>query len=359
MKPCAQVRVSSPPCPSFSLPLTLLRLGVFDRFHSLMETYRIFSDTALDEPSARLLLESIDPHELIIPENRVASVLSAPEPDPAFPLADIAFGQPDLESIRRSERLKWIQVSSAGFTRYDTDEFRALAAERGLIVTNSSSVYAAACAEHVFAFMLAQSRLLPQALASQAANANREWFQLRGGSVSLRGQHVVILGFGGIATELVKLLAPFEMEITALRRRPRGDEGVFTVTPENLPASLATADHVINILPDNEASRNFIDAARLAQMKPGSTFYNIGRGTTVDQAALAGALDSGRLAAAWLDVTEPEPLPADHPLRRQPHCHITPHIAGGHRDESGTLVRHFLRNFHRFLRGEPLADRIM
>lgn len=324
-----------------------------------METYRIFSDTGLDESSARLLLEGVAPHELILPEKRVASVLAAPEPDPAFALADIAFGQPDLDSIRRSERLKWIHVSTAGFTRYDTDAFRALTARRGLVVTNSSSVYAAACAEHAFAFMLAQSRLLPRALTSQAANSSGEWFALRGGSVSLRGQSVVLLGFGGIAIELVKLLAPFQMRITALRRTPRGDEGVPTVTPENLPAVLATADHVINILPDNEASRDFIDAARLGQMKPGAVFYNIGRGTTVNQEALVAALDSGRLAAAWLDVTEPEPLPADHPLRLQPHCHITPHIAGGHRDESGTLVRHFLGNFHRFLRGEPLADRIM
>jgi phosphoglycerate dehydrogenase-like enzyme len=324
-----------------------------------MDTYRIFSDAALDESSARILQEGLAPHELIIPKKQVASVLSAPEPDPAFPLADIAFGQPDLESIQRSERLKWIQISSAGFTRYDTAEFRAFAAERGLIVTNSSSVYAAACAEHVFAFMLAQSRLLPQALPSHAANGSAEWFRLRSGSVSLRGQSVVILGFGGIATELLKLLAPFEMRITALRRQPRGNEGVLTVTPEQLPAALATADHVINILPDNEASRNFIDAARLAQMQSGALFYNIGRGTTVDQAALAEALDSGHLAAAWLDVTEPEPLPADHPLRLQPHCHITPHIAGGHRGESGTLVRHFLANWSKFLRGEPLADRIM
>lgn len=324
-----------------------------------METHRIFSDTALDDSSARLLQRGVAPHELIIPENQVASVLSAPEPDPAFPLADIAFGQPALESIRSSKRLKWIQISSAGFTRYDTAEFRALAAERGLIVTNSSSVYAAACAEHVFAFMLAQSRRLPEALPSQAANGSREWFRLRGDSISLRGQSALILGFGGIATELVKLLAPFHMQITALRRQPRGDEGVPTVSLENLPAVLATADHVINILPDNEASRNFMDITRLAQMKPGAVFYNIGRGTTVDQAALAATLDSGHLAAAWLDVTEPEPLPADHPLRRLPHCHITPHIAGGHHDESGTLVRHFLGNFHRFLRGEPLTDRIM
>lgn len=324
-----------------------------------MELHRIFSDSPLGENAARILHEGVAPHEIIVPKVRLSSILAKPEPDAAFPLADIAFGQPDLESIANSAGLKWIQVSSAGFTRYDTPEFRALAAARGLIVTNSSSVYSAACADHVFAFMLANSRRLPQALRTHAATGSPEYFQLRGDSVSLRGQSLVILGFGGIASLLVKLLAPFDMKITAMRRKPLGDEGVPTVTGKDLPAALATADHVINILPDNAASQNFINAERLAQMKPGAVFYNIGRGTTVDQDALLAALRSGHLAAAWLDVTEPEPLPEDHPLRAEPNCFITPHIAGGHANEAETLVLHFLENFKRYQDGSPLLDRVM
>ncbi len=324
-----------------------------------MVIHRIFSDSPLSETAAQILREGTAPHEIIVPQKKLSSILAKPEADPAFSLADIAFGQPDLESIARSEWLKWIHVSTAGFTRYDTSEFRAMVAKRGLIVTNSSSVYAAACAEHVFAFMMAQSRRLPQSLGSHAATGSSEYFQLRGDSVSLRGQSVVILGFGAIAAHLVKLLAPFEMAVTAMRRQPRGDEGIPTVTGENLAAALATADHVINILPDNAASRNFIDTTRLAQMKRGAVFHNIGRGTTVDQDALLDSLRSGHLAAAWLDVTEPEPLPADHPLRGEPNCFITPHIAGGHAGEAETLVRHFLANFQRYLAGSPLLDRVM
>ncbi len=324
-----------------------------------METLRIFSDTLLPETAAQLLLEGTSPHEIIIPQNRPASILSKPEPDPSFALADIAFGQPDVDSIRRSEKLRWLHISTAGFTRYDTPEFRKLATERGLIVTNSSTVYARACADHALAFMLAQSRLLPTALQSHAANGDAEWLGLRAGSISLRGQSVLILGYGGIARELVKLLAPFEMKITAVRRQPRGDEGFPTVTPEELPAALATADHVINILPENAASLGFINAARLTSFQHGAVFYNIGRGTTVDQAALLDSLRSGHLAAAWLDVTDPEPLPEDHPLRHEPTCHITPHIAGGHAHEPITLVKHFLTNFRRYLDGTPLLDRIM
>ncbi len=324
-----------------------------------MPHLKIFSDSQLDDDAAQLLRESVAPHEIIVPRVPVTSVLAKGEPDPAFGRADIAFGQPDLGSIRTSERLRWMHLSSAGFTRYDTAEFRALAAARGLVVTNSSGVYAEACAEHVFAFMLAQSRRLPQALHTRTANGTPEWLHLRHAATSLRGQRVVILGFGAIAAHLVKLLAPFEMQITALRRTPRGDEGLAVVTPDQLPGALATAKHVVNILPDNAASRHFIDAHCLAAMQGGAVFYNIGRGTTVDQCALHEALRSGQLAAAWLDVTDPEPLPPDHPLLSAPNCFITPHTAGGHRDEAGTLVRHFLANFRRYLDGSPLHDRIM
>ncbi len=324
-----------------------------------MNSLKIFSDTPLDAFSKSLLTEGAAPHEVVFSQTSAASILANAEPDPALLQADIAFGQPDLASIQENEGLRWVHVSSAGITRYDTPEFRALAASRGIVVTNSSSVYAAPCAEHVLSFMLAQSRALPQSLESRAANGATEWNEIRQASNSLRGQSLVILGFGAIARELIKLLAPFVMKLTAMRRTPRGDEGVKTVTPENLPSLLATADHVINILPDNPASRNFVDESLLAKMKLGAIFYNIGRGTTVDQTALLKSLRSGHLGAAWLDVTEPEPLPADHPLRREPNCFITPHTAGGHRDETRSLIRHFLANLKAFDEGRPLVDRVM
>jgi phosphoglycerate dehydrogenase-like enzyme len=261
--------------------------------------------------------------------------------------------------VLQSRRLRWLHLASAGFTRFDTPEFRAAAARRRLLVTNSSAVYAGPCAEQVFAFMLAQARQLPLTLASRCANGSDQWNQLRNQCASLSHQNVLLLGFGAIARRLVELLRPFEPDIAAFRREARGDEGVPVVTPGQLPAALASADQVVNLLPDNADSRYFFSAERLAILKPGAVFYNIGRGTTVDQAALLAALESGRLAAAWLDVTDPEPLPPDHPLVSAPNCHLTPHIAGGHRNEAESLVRHFLANFRRFLADAPLRDRIM
>lgn len=319
----------------------------------------IFVDFAPPPDVLRLLEAGTHGHHLIFAKTAVASVLVKAERDPAFVQAEVAFGQPDLAAIAEASRLKWIHVSSSGITRYDTPEFRAFAAQRKLMVTNSADVYAEACAVHVFSFLLAHARRLPWALKSRAANGTAEWNALRSSSTTLRGQTALILGFGSIGKRLVELLQPLHMNILAYRRTARGDEGVPVVNLEDLPHALAGSDHVFNILPDNAGSRQFFTAARLARLKPGAVFYNIGRGVTVDQNALVEALRSGRLAAAWLDVTDPEPLPENHPLLSAPNCFITPHIAGGHFDETKTLVNHFLKNFERFVRGEPLADRVI
>jgi phosphoglycerate dehydrogenase-like enzyme len=207
--------------------------------------------------------------------------------------------------------------------------------------------------------MLAQARQLPVVLASRCANGSDEWFVLRDSCSLLQNQNVLLLGFGAIARHLIELLRPFGMQITALRRKPASGESISVITAEQLPAALAKADHVVNILPDNADSARFMSATRFAAMKKGAVFYNIGRGATVDQDALATVLQSGHLAAAWLDVTDPEPLPPGHPLLRTPNCFMTPHIGGGHRDEAQSLVRHFLDNLHRFLDGTELRDRVM
>jgi phosphoglycerate dehydrogenase-like enzyme len=175
----------------------------------------------------------------------------------------------------------------------------------------------------------------------------------------LQGQSVVILGFGSIARHLIELLRPFKVKIVAVRRQPKGDEGVTTITPKEMFPALGQADHVVNLLPGNDDSANFMAGPQFAAMKRGAVFYNIGRGTTVAQNALCSALHSGQVGAAWLDVIDPEPLPADHPLLSAPNCFITPHVGGGHANESEMLVRHFLENLQRFVAGNPLLDRVV
>ncbi len=325
-----------------------------------MNPLRIFVDLAVPPDLMPLLQEETRGHELIFPAVPVSSVLSKGEPDPRMAEADIAFGQPDVQAIREAPALKWVHVSSSGITRYDTAEFRAFAKEKGLTVSNSAGVYEESCATHAFSFMLAQARLLPQALRTRAASGTPEWWAVRGGCVPLRGQTVLILGYGTIGKRLAEMLRPFDMKVIAFRRKPREDEGVPVITEKELGQVLAEeADHIMNILPDSQETRNFFDTARLSKLKPGAVFYNIGRGTTVDQTALLETLREGRLAAAWLDVTDPEPLPDEHPLWAEPRCFITPHTAGGHVNETRTIINHFLANFRRFVNGEPLVDRVM
>ena len=324
-----------------------------------MKSFRIFVDLAMPPETLALFQAGTAGHELIFPKQLLTSVLAGGETDPQFATADIAFGQPSPEAVAGSTRLQWAHISSSGITRYDTPEFRALAAQKGIPITNSASVYNEACAVHVLSFMLAHARKLPLALKTRTPNGSPVWKALRQTSGTLRGKTVLILGYGAIGRRLAELLRPLEMNVTAYRRTPRGDEGLPVITEEHLTVALGEADHVINILPASVETQHFFHRARFDSIKPGAIFYNIGRGTTVDQGALALVLRSGRLGAAWLDVTEPEPLPEDHPLWAEPNCFITPHTAGGHTDESKTLVRHFLKNLDRFVAGQPLLDRVM
>jgi len=324
-----------------------------------MDKLRISVDLALTPDVLELLQNGTAGHQLVFPGTPVSSVLAKAECDPQFATVDIAFGQPEPRAIAEANRLQWIHVSSSGITRYDHPQFRALMAERKIAVTNSASVYSEACAVHALSFMLAQTRKLPLALKTRAASGTKTWFAIRGTSGTLRDETVVIVGYGAIGKRLTELLRPFDMKVIACRRKARGDEGVPVVTEKQLAGALAEANHVVNILPDSAETRHFFGAIQFAAIKPGAIFYNIGRGATVDQNALLDVLRSGRLRAAWLDVTEPEPLPDGHPLSAQPSCYITPHVAGGHIDETGTLVRHFLKNFERFVHGEGLLDRVM
>lgn len=320
---------------------------------------KVFTDLKASPELIGRLRDGIAPHELLLPSRGASSVLADVPTDPLMQEADIVLGQPRVDAVLSSSNLKWLQVSTAGYTRYDTAEFRAAVKQRGIPVTNSSHVYDDPCAEHVLAFMLANARQLPRALATRCPNGAPEWNALRNDSRLLQGQSLLIVGYGAIAERVIDLLGPFKMRITAMRRSVRGNEMVPIVTPDQVAGALAEADHVINILPDNADSFRWFDAARFSQMKPGAVFHNIGRGTTVNQDDLAAALKSGHLAAAWLDVTDPEPLPGDHVLWTCENCHITPHTAGGQFEETRVLIDRFLENLRRFQEGQPLVNRIM
>ena len=319
----------------------------------------IWSNAHYSEPVMDELLAGIGPHRLIRPDVRTASNLVGASADGLLPEADIAFGQPDPNQAAELPNLKWVHLTTAGYTRYDNEAIRSAFKARGAILTNSSMVYDEPCAEHILSMMLALARRLPQCWADQ--HTIRGW-DAAGHRIRchlLEGQTALILGFGAIARRLIELLAPFRTNLIAVRRTVTGSEPIRTLSFARLPELVPQADHILNVLPSNPSTDGLVSKALIERMKPTAILYNIGRGTTVDQAALQSALERKALGGAYLDVTDPEPLPRDHPLWKLPNCWITPHTAGGHADEFERIVRHFLENLRRFEHGEPLLDRIV
>jgi len=312
-----------------------------------------------DDAANQLLLDSLSNHNVVLAKSLTTSNLAASTHDPAIDSADVAFGQPDPSSLLTVGRLKWAHLTSAGYDRYDRPDLRAAFASRDAALTNSSSVYDDPCAQHALAMILAHCRQLPSSFENQRGARGWPANAIRANSRLLTGQRVLILSFGAIARRLIDLLAPFNCDVVAVRRRPTGDEPVKTIADVDVEQYLPLADHVVNILPGGESTKGFVNTARLSLMNPLAALYNIGRGTTIDPDALLHALTAKQLAAAYLDVTTPEPLPPDHALWTAPNCHITPHTAGGHHDEFPRLVRHFLDNLQRHVHHRPLRDRVI
>ncbi len=318
----------------------------------------IWTNAKLPASASERLSAGIGPHRLVYASEMSSLNLSSSPPDSQLATAEIAFGQPDPEQILAMPQLKWIHLTTAGYTPYDRDDLKAALKERNGALTTSSGVYDEPCAQHALSMMLAFARQLPHSFLAQTSDRSWPAAERRRNSFLLNGQTGILFGYGEIGKRLCELLAPLGMQLKGVRRRARGDESIPMIDESQVDAFLADADHVINLLPSNASTTNYFDANKFQRMKPGAYFYNIGRGATVDQGSLVHALHSGALAGAYLDVMTPEPLPSDHPLWSAPNCWITPHTAGGFREEMIGLVNHFLKNLSRYIAQEPLLNRI-
>ena len=222
-------------------------------------------------------------------------------------------------------------------------------APRHVIVCRAVGVHDGPVSEWIIAAILAMQRRLPEYVEAQRLG---KWDRdaVHGTpSDDLDGQTVLIVGHGSIGRTLAARLAPFGVLVIGVAQHPREDARPTT----ELPALLPQADVVVNLLPFSPATERFVDAAFLGQMKPGALFVNAGRGKTVDTDALLSALAAGRIQAA-LDVTEPEPLPEDHPLWRAPNVLITPHIAGSTKRWIARGYRFAGEQIRRYVSGQPL-----
>ena len=223
------------------------------------------------------------------------------------------------EVLGRHPDIGWVQLPWAGVDAFaDT---LAEPAHAGRLVTSAKGAFAQPVAEHALSLTLALMRVLPQ-----RARA-RQWNAEPAGR-SLYRARVVIIGAGGIARELIALLAPFHTTITVVRRSHEPVPGAHrTVRTGHLPAVLPEADVVIVAAALTGQTRHLLGAAELALLAPHANLVNIARGGLLDTAALVDALAAGSFAGVALDVTDPEPLPPEHALWSEPRCLITPHMA--------------------------------
>jgi len=167
-----------------------------------------------------------------------------------------------------------------------------------------------------------------------------------------------VVGLGGVGTEVAERAHAFGMTVTAIRNSDR--PGPPTVSRVGQSAALhdflREADVVVNTLPLTDETRHMFDARAFAAMKPGAWFINVGRGATVVTADLTQALEAGHVGAAALDVTDPEPLPSDHPLWRMPNVIITPHVAPNSEVNIDSRWALFRENLRRYVAGEPMLS---
>lgn len=218
-----------------------------------------------------------------------------------------------------------------------------------IIVCRAVGVHDGPVSEWVVAAILAMQRRLPAFIEFQRrAEWNRSGAQ-PATIDDLEGHTVLVVGHGSIGRALAARLAPFGVRVIGVARHARDDAQPVSALPELLPE----ADVVVDLLPLTPETERFVDAAFLGRMKPGALFVNAGRGKTVDTAALLEALRSGRIRAA-LDVTDPEPLPADHALWHAPNLLITPHVAGSVTRWEERGYRFAGEQIRRYAAGEPL-----
>jgi D-2-hydroxyacid dehydrogenase (NADP+) len=261
-------------------------------------------------------------------------------PDRAAPFFKVALQVPGL---------RWFHSMSAGV---DSPVFSTML-ERGARLTTSSGATAPPIAGTVMLYLLALSRDLPRWLRAQAA---REWAPTR--ICELGGQRVVVVGFGPIGQEVVRLAMAFGMQPVVVRRAARGDEPCPVRPLAELGDAVRDADAVVVALPLAPETRGLISANVIAAMPSTAVFVNVGRGELVDQSALTDALASGRLAGAGLDVFDPEPLPPEDPLWDLPNVIISPHSSGSSSGSAERVAEIFLDNLARFVRGEPLRNEV-
>ena len=288
------------------------------------------------------------------PGVRFVAAPSAPEALAEIGDADAIIGYCAEELIAPAEALVWVQIFSAGAESCLAVD---AIASGDVLLTNMQKMASPVIGEHAIAMMLSLTRGLVQQARTMPDGAWNRGIGDEIGMMSVDGKTALVVGLGGIGKAAAKRAAALGMRVIATRNSSRsGPEYVeYVGLSEELLTLAAQADVVINALPLTPDTRGLFNKEFFDAVKPGVIFVNVARGASVVTDDLVAALGDGRVAGAGLDVTDPEPLPADHPLWQMPNVIITPHIAwyGNNRERQLALAR---ENIRRFIAGDALLN---
>ena len=298
----------------------------------------------LTESQKTAFLNLTSGHEMIFAPDGLLEGEGIPVPDELYHKAEIILGNPPYEPLKGNHVLRYLHTKSAGTDRY---EIPGLLPE-DTVIQGAVGAYGHSVSEHMFAMLLAVMKRLPSYRDQQAAGI---WEDL-GPARTLSGAQVLCIGTGDLGASFARLCKALGANTTGVRRDPsRSAPGIDSIYGmDMLDTLLPEADVVSMMLPGSAETDKLMDSRRLKLMKKDAILLNGGRGNSIDCDALARVMADGHLFAACLDVTSPEPLPADHPLWQQKRALITPHSAGGdHLEDTACRVadvtlRH-LRNY--------------
>ena len=309
--------------------------------------------------SPRIVLVSNEMHDLLPALRQAAPGAKLLEVSAATPkqiaAADAAIGVCSEALLTQAKQLQWIQWPAAGVDRCVQQP---LLHERHVLLTNLQRTMGASMAEHVIGLMLALSRHFDYFLKQQEQARWAKEESTRPQLVDLEGKTVLVVGLGGIGTEVARRAHALGMRVVATRASGRtGPDFVSYVgLPDELLKLARDTDFVVNCAPLTPQTTGIFNREFFDTLKPGAYFVNVGRGRSTVTADLVAALRSGHLAGAGLDVVDPEPLPAESPLWHLPNVIITPHVSADTpvSEEQRNFV--MVENLRRYAAGEPMLS---
>lgn len=316
------------------------------------------STLAENEPKKILLTYSdqtlLKELQAVAPEAQIVQV-TADNVMEQIPDADALIGSITPEQVRAGKELQWVQTMSAGVERLLHLSGETDLRDSDIILTNNQIVQGPEIADHAMAMLLTLTRSIHKFLKHQS---QQEWQPSSFSGIELNGKTALVVGVGGIGTQIAFRAWASEMKVIGVDTEDIPYMPIIekVVKPDQLNEVLPQADVIFVAAPHTPLSHKMFGKEEFTQMKQGAYFICVSRGSLYDLDALTHSLQSGHLAGAGVDVTDPEPLPADHPLWEVPDVIITPHIATRSDKSRERMVGTIKTNLRRFIDGKPLIN---